>query len=411
VTGRGSHHPKAADTKVENHLAGGLDAARGHGKGDAPHGIRRAFGAQNTQEFDNQQLDHIEFPSLSELPAVAKGMELSVGATDYAAWIYRLSDTDLERLTDDWVASMRRRYPDSDRFSGAGDMGRDVVGYRSTSRFDGLWDNYQCKQLLERLGDPEFIREIGKIFHHSSAGHFNLPAHFYFIAPRGAVRNVRALIGKPSSIGPRLIEKWDDWCAGSLVEKQTIALSSDVRASIEGYDFRNVSLLEAGKLVRDDAMKAVLVKWFDADPGAAPVGSVPAAVQPEEARYVSQLFKAYGERGAPSFASSDEALVDPVFGDHFRVQRQRYFDAASFKRYYRDSTEPAVLKAFDDDMYHGVFDTHGMTHDDTMAKIAAVMNEAKSVAVSGVLGKYARVPVKQGTIHHFANDDVLPWVK
>lgn len=42
--------------------------------------------------------------------------------------IYALKDDDLGRLIDDWVASKRLRYPDSERFSGLGDMGRDVAG-------------------------------------------------------------------------------------------------------------------------------------------------------------------------------------------------------------------------------------------------------------------------------------------
>ena len=290
-------------------------------------------------------------------------------------------------------------------------MGRDVVGYHSAARFDGNWDNYQCKQLRKALGEPEFFRELGKIFYHSAQGEFRLPAHFYFVAPRGAVRNVKNLIGHPSKIGPRLMGQWDTWCANDLVEGQNIALSDSIRLAIESFNFQDVTLLEAAKLVRTDAMLPVLVKWFDADPGAAPAGIVPAAVQPDEAVYVSQLFRAYEEQGAPLFGSGDEALADMKFGAHFRVQRERFFDAAAFKRYYRDSTEPVVLQAFENDMFHGVFDTHSGTHPDILAKITAVMNEAKNVAVAGVLGRYARVPVKQGVIHHFANDDVLPWVK
>jgi hypothetical protein len=70
-----------------------------------------------------------------------------------------------------------------------------------------------------------------------------------------------------------------------------------------------------------------------------------------------------------------------------------------------------VLETFEKDILHGIFDTHQLAHSDTLAKIAAVMAEAKGVSVSGVLGRYARVPVKQGTCHHFANDGRLPWVK
>lgn len=330
---------------------------------------------------------------------------------DYAQQIYALGDSDLERLIDDWVATMRARYPDSDRFSGPGDMGRDVVGYRTALRFDGPWDNYQCKQLKKPLGEPDMLRELAKIFFHSAAGHFPRPAAYIFVAPRGAVRTVRALISQPSKIGPRLIEQWDAWCADYMVDGEHHPLCTTVRGLIDTYPFENVVLLEAGKLVRDAAMKPVLVSWFGADPGEAPVGAAPSSIQPEEASYIAQLFRAYQERGAPCFTCGDDALAHAEFGEHFRVQRERFFDAAAFKRYYRDSTEPKVLSTFENDIYHGVFDTHGSVHQDTFTKITAVMNEAKGVAVSGVLGKYARVPVKQGVCHHFANDGRLPWLK
>jgi hypothetical protein len=333
------------------------------------------------------------------------------GVIDYAAQIYALDDADLERLIDDWVASMRSRYPDSDRFSGARDMGRDVVGYHSRQRFDGPWDNFQCKQLRKALGEPEMLRELGKVFFHAVAGHFPVPRSYVFVAPKGAVRAVRTLISQPSKIAPRLVERWDDCCATHLVQGEFHPLSDAVRAAIDGFAFENVSLLEAGKLVRDDAMKPVLVKWFSADPGEAPVGEVPAGLQPEERGYIDQLLAAYRERGAVALGSGDDALAHAEYGEHFRVQRERFFDAAAFKRYYRDSTEPRVLEAFDNDIFHGVFDTHQLTHADALAKIAAVMVEAKGVTVAGVLGRYARVPVKQGTCHHFANSGRLVWVK
>lgn len=330
---------------------------------------------------------------------------------DYASRIYALVDTDLERLIDDWIASKRSDYPDSDRLSGAGDMGRDVVGFHTAKRFDGPWDNYQCKQLRRSLGEPEMLRELAKMVFHSAAGHFELPDNYVFVAPKGAVRAVRDLISHPSRIAPRLREQWDTWCAGHMVKDETHPLSPEIETKIAAFAFENVSLLEAAKLVRDSAMAKVLVTWFGADPGQAPVGEAPVEIQPEEASYVAQLFAAYKEQGAPDFGSGDEALAHAAFGEHFRIQRERFFDAAAFQRYYRDSTEASVLETFERDIFHGVVDTHGLSHADTMAKIAAVMIEAKSVSVSGVLRPYARIAVKQGTCHHFANDGRLPWHK
>jgi hypothetical protein len=144
-------------------------------------------------------------------------------------------------------------------------------------------------------------------------------------------------------------------------------------------------------------------------PGPAPKGKAPDAVQEEEAAYLQQLVDAYGERKGSPFAAVDTALADPLFADHLRDQRTRYFDAASFKRYYRDNTPEEDLITLEDDIYHGVIDTHRRHHPDTLARIDEVMSQAARLHVSGVLGRHARTPVRQGVCHHFANEGRLQW--
>ena len=60
--------------------------------------------------------------------------------------IYTLTDTELERFVREWVEHKKGDYVEVERFTGAGDMGRDVVGYLSSKRHEGEWHNYQCKQ-------------------------------------------------------------------------------------------------------------------------------------------------------------------------------------------------------------------------------------------------------------------------
>jgi hypothetical protein len=62
-------------------------------------------------------------------------------------------------------------------------------------------------------------------------------------------------------------------------------------------------------------------------------------------------------------------------------------------------------------MLHGVIDTHWADHRDSLARADAVMTQAANVHPSGALAKYARVPVKQGICHHFANEGQLRWRK
>jgi hypothetical protein len=63
------------------------------------------------------------------------------------------------------------------------------------------------------------------------------------------------------------------------------------------------------------------------------------------------------------------------------------------------------------DMYHGVADIHRAKHADALTRVDAVTTQAANVQPSGALAKYARVPVKQGICHHFANDGQLRWQK
>ena len=81
-----------------------------------------------------------------------KLMESSLGPRtmpiDYAKAIFNISDDELERFVADWVASRMAPYAGGhERFSGSGDIGRDIVGSCAPRRFDADWHDYRCKQL------------------------------------------------------------------------------------------------------------------------------------------------------------------------------------------------------------------------------------------------------------------------
>jgi len=330
---------------------------------------------------------------------------------NYAIDISTLPDERLEALVSDWLGHRAKHYYSRERWSGPGDMGRDVVGYVTAARHEGDWDNYQCKQLSTRLSETAAFVELGKIFMHTANGEYRLPRAYYFVAPRGVVRNVKGFIAHPERFRQAFLDRWDTQIASALVENSTIALSDGIRAAIGNFDFTQVHVLDSVGLADDAAMQPVLVQWFGADPGPAPRGIVPDAVVPEEAAYLGQLVELYGERDGSAFAGPDAVLKHATWGGHLRTQRTRYFEAAAFDRYYRDSTPPEFLVAFKDDVYHGVVDVYGDSHRDGLDRVNKVMTQAAQVPASGVLGTHAGPAVKQGTCHHFANDGLMPWKK
>jgi hypothetical protein len=91
-------------------------------------------------------------------------------------------------------------------------------------------------------------------------------------------------------------------------------------------------------MLMDTAAIPVLYHWFGADPGPAPIGVAPPQVQAMDLPYVQGLLEAYSERESAVFADHTAAVAHAVHGPHFRMQRERYFDADAFTRFYRDNT-------------------------------------------------------------------------
>lgn len=323
---------------------------------------------------------------------------------DYGRRILTLDDDELERFVGDWVARKTGAYLECVRFSGAGDLGRDVVGFLSSARHEGQWHNYQCKQYGRPLPTDVGIREIGKILYNAHAGHFTAPAKYFFVTPRGANRNLEKLIFNPSTFKNKLLTEWDKYCAALIVEKKTIPLDAKLKAFIEAYDFSCVSRIGLDDILGDPYVKPVLTKWFEADPGPAPKGEVPDGVDDSELPYIGQLLDAYGDRDGKSYDSHSKIVGHAEHGPHFARQRERFYDADAFKRFYRDNTEKEVLETFELDIYHGVVDACETGHPDKLKCIDTVMTCAAQLPVTGLLAPHARPPVKQGVCHHFANE-------
>jgi hypothetical protein len=333
---------------------------------------------------------------------------------NYARHILALNDVELERFVRDWIVRKRGTYVEVVNFSGPGDLGRDVVGFLSTARHEGPWHNYQCKQYGRSLPTANGLRDLGKILYHAQQGEFTAPTQYFFAAPRGLNRNLERLVYNPSLMREALISRWSEYCSTQIVEGKTINLDGDLLEFINNYDFSTVRCIKIDEILDDPEAKPVLHKWFGAELGEAPPGSVPETVQPHELPYIAQLLDAYSERSGETFNVHAQAMSHPQHGTHLARQRERFYDAAAFKRFYRDSTEPDVIASFENDIFHGVIDVCDADHADSLARVEAVMAQAAVVHPSGTLAPYARVPVKQGVCHHFANEEEnarLRWRK
>ena len=330
---------------------------------------------------------------------------------DYSRSILALDDTELEQFVRDWVDSKKSAHVTVTRFSGTGDLGRDVVIFLSPMKHEGAWHNYQCKQYGKTLPTATALCELGKILYYSWKGEFSVPEKYFFVAPRGVNRNLETLIFNPSKLKEELIQQWDKYCATRIMEGHSITLDTDLEQLIRNFDFSTVGRLNLDDIVNDPTATSTLYKWFGADPGPAPLGEVPPSILPSELPYINQLVNAYGKREGKPIANHEDVLSFPGHSAHLSIQRERFYDADAFKRFYRDNTDQLVISTFERDIFHGVVDTCNAKHPDALDRVNAVMAQAANLQPSGPLAKHARIPVKQGICHHFANEDHLKWQK
>jgi hypothetical protein len=322
--------------------------------------------------------------------------------------ILSMNDAELEQFCRAWV-ERKSGYLEVKRYAGTGDLGRDVVGFLTDQRHDGEWDNYQCKQYRSGVAQTQGLLAIGKVLYWAWKGEFTAPRRFFFVAPKGLARKLDGLIDKPTELTKALLDNWHTVCAKNITKKATITLDASLRAFIEAYNCKNIHSIDIDQVMADSAVKPLLIEKFGADPGAYPPAVVPIDVENAEMRYIQELVDAYGERAKTPFSDHQAILDNEEHGSDLRRQRDRFFEADAFQKFYRDNTSAPVIAGFRKDIHFGVVDGWNAAATDTLARVETVMKQAGTITPAGPLAKYAHVPVKQGMCHHFVNDGEMSW--
>jgi ABC-3C protein len=244
----------------------------------------------------------------------------------------------------------------------------------------------------------------------TSQGKFTLPEQFTFVAPRGLARPLEDLIFKPDALKQAMLDNWTKYCETQIEKGKTISMDAQLLAHIKAFDFSCVDRCSLDDILTDPAAKPALAAMFGADPGSPPLGVVPPTVAPGELRYADALMRAYGERDNCNYGCHDDIIGHDVHGKHFFEQRERFYAADAFSRFYRDNTLAEELSALEDEMYHGIVEKHREVHADSLTRVNAVMSQAAAVLPSGPLARHARVQVRQGVCHHFVNNGrIASW--
>jgi hypothetical protein len=321
------------------------------------------------------------------------------------------SANDWEEFVQEWAHyCLKKIYKQVQRFAGAGDMGIDIAGFADDKRLTGVWDNYQCKHYDKALMPSDVWPEFGKIIWYSYTKQYVPPRHYYFVAPWGSGPKLTHLLANETRLREELIANWDNSVKGKITATQEVPLDDALRVYVDAFDFSIFSAKTSLELIENHRSTPAHAQRFGGGLGKRPVAEKPPmTVAPAESRYVTQLLGAYGEHTGAIIADP-AALSQPKLKEHFRRQREAFYEAESLRVFARDTVPSGTFESFQDDIFTGVIDTHDADHADGYQKVCAVTKAAKEVQITAnALIACTNPKDRDGICHQLVNEERLRW--
>jgi ABC-3C protein len=319
-----------------------------------------------------------------------------------------------EDFTEEWAYSQQKKYAEIVRYTGAGDMGLDILCFETTKNFEGPWDNVQCKRYACELKPTQVWVELGKIIYYSFIGEYPPPRNYYFAASKGLGLKLKKLLTKPPELKAKLIENWDGYCKKKITDTKEIPLEGALLAYLGKFDFSIFKMIPVAQMIRDHANTVFYARRFGTAsfPERPPIVPPPNEVQAGESRYVKQLFEAYSERLAVQLSDPSHLTKYPEMEEHFNRSREVFYHAESLRNFPRDSVDPGAFDAIREEIYHGCVDVYDMDYKDGLTRIRSTVSHAGILSPScNALCIRVQTQDKQGLCHHLANEGKFIWVK
>ncbi len=327
--------------------------------------------------------------------------------------LFLYSPDQWEDFVHEWVHyCLKSRYAQVQRFSGAGDLGIDVVGFADSKRLQGVWDNYQCKHYDHALTPGDVWAEFGKVIWYSFKGEYLSPRRYYFVAPRGAGTKLNRLLANGQKLREELIAAWDEKVKAEITSKHEVPLDAALRAYVDAFDVTIFEATTGIQLVEDHRATPVHAARFGGGLRPRPVaGKPPATVTAAESKYVTELLGAYAEHaGMP--VPDTSALPTQKLKDHFLRQREAFYQAESLRVFARDTVPVGTFESLQQDVFDGVIDTHNAAHPDGYERVCAVTKAAREIQITAnALITCTKPKDRDGICHQLVNDERLRWTR
>jgi hypothetical protein len=330
-----------------------------------------------------------------------------------AKLIELLEPAQWEEFTEEWATSLKS-YKGVERWSGPGDMGRDIVAFMTDKKYAGPWDNYQCKRYATKLQPNDVWVEFGKVIYYTFKKEFSVPTNYYFAASKGVGLKLQRLLADAVKLRSELIKNWDAHCRKGITDTAEIPLDGPLHDYLNKFDFTIFKYKTVVELVAGHAKTIYHTRRFGTAnfPERPPITIPPDAIQQTESRYVQQLFEVYSEKLAKQLNAPDDLAAYPELANHFNRSREVFYYAESLRNFPRDSVDPGAFDEIREEIYHGVVNTYEMDYANGYMRMATTLQQAGNITPNcNALCIRVQTQDKHGICHHLANEDRFEWVK
>lgn len=329
--------------------------------------------------------------------------------------IQTYSADEWEAFITEWMTGFSPPYQKVVRLGGAGDKGRDVVGYVGNSNDPACeWDNYQCKHYDHLLAPGDIWVELGKLCVFTFLGNYTVPRQYCFVAPRGVGTSLHDYIRRPEKLRSGLIENWGEKCAKKISRSKAYPLEGALLLHVRNFDFSIVddvppsSILEQHRRTRFNYLR-----FKREPPQRPPCQTPPAELAPSELPYVTQLLQAYEDHVQAPIADPTALHSYPGLLEHFRESRGYFYAAESLGKFSREAIEEQAFGEIKQDVYDGVCDVARQPHPHGYACVLCTTSAAAQVLIPQQrnLARWVGPADKKGLCHHLVNDEKMRWVR
>lgn len=326
--------------------------------------------------------------------------------------ISMMSADDWEDFIEEWM-TVKSEYYDFEKLGGAGDQGRDVIGYVTNPvRNDNyIWDNYQCKHYSYPLRPSNIWVEIGKVCHYSYIKEYPFPRKYYFISPIGIGTKLSNLLKKPSLLKQDLYDNWENYCRSHITDTKPIDLTEDFRKYIESLDFTVFDKIPTIKIINEHSKTRFHCMRFNV-----PLPPKPLPLQPpptlahNEINYVNKLIQAYNSHCLSDIKDVDTANKTPTYQKHLKRSREDFFHAETLRNFSRESLPVGEFEILQSQFLNGILDIVESEHPNGFERVKAAVVQSKMLQLPITPLTACLTPNERGGIcQQLANNNEVSW--